>query len=169
MKTNSTTLAIAVIGIATIFGSCQKEDLKPMPDISTQSETVSAPEKSMLGKNNEFEKNLMGGRWLISIMDDGNYEARTNHTAHFKDYVFTFNQYQVVIATSRERSVSGKWTTIMVGNKKKVVVDFGFKPFITLNGHWDITEFNTAVVKLNIPKAQGSAILNFDSVNNMPK
>jgi hypothetical protein len=169
MKTNSTTLAIAVLGIATIFGSCQKEELMPMPDFSTQSNTVTASEKTMSGMNNDFEKNLYAGKWVISTMDDGKYETRTDQTAQFKDYVFTFNQYQVVIATSRERSVSGKWTTIMVGNKKKVVVDFGFKPFIMLNGHWDITEFNTAYVKLNIPKVHGSAVLNFDSVNNMPK
>jgi hypothetical protein len=167
MKTNSTTLTIAALGIATIFISCQKDDLLPMPDMSTQTETVSAPEKTMIG-NDDFEKNLYASKWIISTMDDGHYEARTNQTAYFKDYVFTFNQYNVVIATSRERSVSGKWNTIMVGNKKKVVVDFGFKPFLMLNGHWDITEFNTSFVKLNIPLAQGSAVLNFDSVNNKP-
>lgn len=166
MKTNSTTLVIAALGIATIFASCQKEDLRPAGDISAKSELT---QKTIAVKNDDFEKNLYAGKWVISTLDDGNAEARTDQTAHFKDYVFTFNQYQVVIATSRERSVSGKWTTIMVGNKKKVVVDFGFKPFLLLNGHWDITEYNTSFVKLNIPKAQGSAVLNFDSVNNMPK
>ncbi|MCE3279848.1 MAG: hypothetical protein K0S44_2039 [Bacteroidetes bacterium] len=169
MKTNSTTLAIAILGIATILGSCQKEELKPMPVISTQSETVTTNKKTLSGMNDDFEKNLYTGKWVISNMNDGKYETRTDQTAHFRDYVFTFNEYQVVIATSKERSVSGKWTTIMVGNKKKVVVDFGFKPFIILNGHWDITEFNTAYVKLNIPQVNGSAVLNFDSVNNMPK
>lgn len=168
MKTNSTTLAIAVLGIATIFGSCQKDDLRPVGDLSAQSEMTSDSKKTLVVKHDDFEKNLYAGKWIISTLDDGNAEARTNQTAYFKDYVFTFNQYQVVIATSRERSVSGKWTTIMVGNKKKVVVDFGFKPFLLLNGHWDITEYNASFVKLNIPKAQGSAVLNFDSVNNKP-
>jgi hypothetical protein len=167
MKTNTKTLVIALLGITTIFG-CQKEDIRPM-DVSDKTEMEAPPEKKTLPDQYMFEKNLCNTKWYVALFDDGVPQMKINQTSLFTAYMFEFTPNHVVIAKGRERNIAGKWNSFMVGNERKLVLDFGFKPFIKLNNIWVVDAYTSGSVELKCPKSQGSAVLNFESTASMPK
>jgi hypothetical protein len=140
----------------------------PATDISDRTE-LEGPDQKKGIHNNDFESKLCNGRWLITNFNDGNVEMKTNHTNLFRDYIFEFTPNDVVIARGPERNVTGKWNTVIVGDKRVVVLSFGFKPFVHLNAKWTVSNYNHAVVDMNVSRSGGTAMLRLESAYNMPK
>ncbi|HEX8514619.1 MAG TPA: hypothetical protein VF868_00365 [Bacteroidia bacterium] len=169
MKTNSKHLAIAVLSMATIFAACEKQDIRPRPiNIADQAETAQPAERKNAPDQNNFERTLCNSKWVISNFEDGEVAMKTNNTDMFRDYVFEFTPNDVVIARGSKRSVTGKWNTITVDGRKRLVMSFGFKPFVRLNSHWTISDYSAKAVYAGHQNNERDAVLNLQAVSSMP-
>ncbi|MCW3072217.1 MAG: hypothetical protein JWO44_2107 [Bacteroidetes bacterium] len=168
MKTNSKKLAIALLSVASLFAACKKDNLRPM-NISDKSQLEQPAQRMAVPDQNMFERTLCSHRWLVGNYNDGKIQMRTNHTDMFRDYVFEFNEYHVVIAKGAEKNVVGKWNTITVNGQKKLFLDFGFNPFITLNKEWMLVNYTSTAVNLRNQVQNGTAALDFTAVSDVAK
>jgi hypothetical protein len=168
MKTNSKTMAIAVLSIASLFGACKKEEFRPM-NISDKPETAQPAQKMAVADQNMFEQTLCGRHWTVSRYDDGKVQARTNRTDLFRDYIFEFNDKHVVIAKGTEKNVVGKWNTVTENGQKRLVLDFGYSPFIKLNLKWTLVNYNSNAIMTQNVAGNETANLDLTAATNMPK
>lgn len=163
MKTNVTTIAIAMLSISSLFVACKKEEIRPLPNnISDKAEIAQPAERGMAADYQVSPKDmLINGKWAIPDYNGSN---------EFKDYIFSFNQYHVAFANSRERSVTGKWNIITnSAGETRVVIDFGMKPFLYLNNTWILRSYSTKYFSFVGNVNNQKETLNMVSAQNMPK
>ncbi|MDF2438086.1 MAG: hypothetical protein K0Q95_2462 [Bacteroidota bacterium] len=145
METNGTKLSIALLTIATIFGACKKEEIRPLlsKDISDKSQTVQPPQKTMVANDVETEDEIVKSHWKISNFNPNQKVMMSKENTPLKDYIFEFNKYDVVIAKHPSGAISGKWNLVKTKDGSSVVVlDFGKNPFIVMNSHWKIKQLS---------------------------
>lgn len=168
MKTDSK-ISIALLSIALIAGACKKEDIKPLnASPASSTEMTRQAQLAELQSRSKFEENLCFHKWNISSFNDG-MESRTDQTVQFLGYTLEFNRYHVAFATNKEGSYTGKWNTVTVNGEKKLILDFGFKPFLLINDRWNVATFNATAINMGVPKNGGNAVLNFKVMEEMPK
>jgi hypothetical protein len=168
MKTKFQHIAIAAFSIATLFGSCKKEAIRPM-NVSDKSEMQQPAQKMALPDQNLFEPALCRGPWSIRKFDDGRVQVRMDQTSQFHGYTLKFYSQHVVIAKSLQKTVTGKWNTVGEGDFKKLILDFGNTPFIALNGSWTVNKYSAAGMHLTAEKREGTAVLDLAATGDMPK
>jgi hypothetical protein len=157
METNAKKLSIALLTIATIFGACKKEEIRPM---LTSDDAYRAAEAKPAGKSMEPvkvspEDQIVKTQWKVAKFNPNpstqkpyDYNVPDNDYP-IKDYVFEFNKYDVVIAKHLKGSVSGKWNMLKMKDGKNIVVlDFGKNPFIAMNSHWKIKDISDDYIEM---------------------
>ncbi|MBK5213295.1 MAG: hypothetical protein JJE55_06520 [Flavobacteriaceae bacterium] len=100
------------------------------------------------GNPSEFIDNLTNSVWYVNLLEnDGN-----NETCDYVAYVFAFNTNETVTATSTNNTVNGTWLVTNSSSGIDLVLNFEITgsddPFDDLNDDWDVTSFDTQIIKL---------------------
>lgn len=100
------------------------------------------------GNTTEFTDNLINSIWYVNLLeDDGN-----NETCHYVEYEFKFNANETVTATSTSNTVNGTWTVTNSNSGIDLILNFEITgsddPFEDLNDDWDVTSFDSQIIKL---------------------
>lgn|GEM_PF-5806172 len=168
MKTNSKKLAVALLGVASLFAACKKENMRPM-NISDKSQLEQPDQRMSQVDQNMFEQTLCSRRWTVGVFNDGQLDSRTDETARFADYVFEFNDKHVVIAKGTDKNIVGKWNTFTADGVKRLVLDFGYRPCIKLNAKWALVDYTSEAITLRNSVGNETAALDFKAVYDVAK
>lgn len=100
------------------------------------------------GNTSEFTDNLKNSVWYVNLLDDdGN-----NETCNYVAYEFKFNANETVTATSTNNTVNGTWAVTNSSSGIDLILNFEITgsndPFDDLNDDWDVTSFDTQLIKL---------------------
>lgn len=107
---------------------------------------------------NNFIENITTGIWYVNLFDNG-----IDQTCNYRDYVFTYMANGIVTAEGISSTIEGFWVVENGSSGLELILNFNGmgSTFEDLNDDWDVSEFNTSIIRLEDSNGGDDDLLSF--------